>query len=241
MMGTSWHRLTMAHTLSTNAAMRHLAAWGARHGTVLVAHGQSAGHGRTGRTWEAPPGALLLSALLRPVAPMPLLSLLAGVAAAEAVDLPALHLKWPNDLMLGDAKCGGILVEGRWAGDRPEHLIVGIGVNVAAAPALGGTSCLRDHGSDLDAAQLADRFLDRLDHWLAAADPSALLTAWKGRCRLWGRAVTVYPPGGDPWAALVEDLAADGALLVRDGGGRLVALQSGEVRLTAADARQPLG
>jgi BirA family biotin operon repressor/biotin-[acetyl-CoA-carboxylase] ligase len=238
--GNPWHRLTMASTPSTSASLRRLAAWGARHGTVLQAERQTAGHGRTGRTWEAPPGALLLSALLRPSQPLPLLSLMVGVAAAEAIDLPDLHLKWPNDLLLGDDKCGGILVEGRWAGDRPEYLIVGIGVNVAAAPALGGTACLRAFGSPLDAAALSDRFLARLAVWLDDAEPSRLLAAWKARCRMWGRELTVFPPAGEPWAAVAMDLAADGALLVRDGAGRLSRLQAGEVRLTAAGARQPI-
>jgi BirA family biotin operon repressor/biotin-[acetyl-CoA-carboxylase] ligase len=237
---TPWHVLQLGETLSTSATLKRLAAWGAGHGTVVMAQHQAAGQGRTGRHWLSPPGALLLSALLRPDRPQPLLSLLVGVAAAEAVGLPDLHLKWPNDLLIGDDKCGGILVEGRWAGDRPEYLIVGIGVNVAAAPALSGTTCLQAHGSSLDAQELAGRLLDRLDHWLAEPEPTALLAAWRARCRMWGRELTVFPPGAAPWTAVAEDLADDGALVVRTASGAQRRLQSGEVRLTGAEARRPL-
>jgi BirA family biotin operon repressor/biotin-[acetyl-CoA-carboxylase] ligase len=224
--------------LSTSASLKRLAAWGARHGTVVLAGSQSAGHGRTGRSWLAPPGALLISLLLRPDRPLPLLSLVAAVAAAEAAGLPGLHLKWPNDLLIGDAKVGGILVEGRWAGERPEYLIVGLGVNVAEAPALGGTTCLRDHGSPLDAEVLAQRLMAACDRWLAEPD-AAVIAAWRSRCRMWGRPVTVHPGGGAPWPAVVTGLDPDGALLVRAADGAVHALRSGEVRLTAEDARLP--
>jgi BirA family biotin operon repressor/biotin-[acetyl-CoA-carboxylase] ligase len=235
-----WRIMPVTSTPSTSADLKRMADAGAAHGTVIVADRQTAGHGRTGRHWLSPPGALLLSALLRPDHALPLLSLMVGVAAAEAAVLPDLHLKWPNDLLIGDAKCGGILVEGRWAGDRPEYLIVGVGVNVAAAPALSGTTCLRDHGSSLDAAGLAARLLQRLDHWLAEPDPEVLLAAWRARCRMWGRDLTVYPPGGEPWAAVAADLAADGALIVRDAAGQVRSLRSGEVRLTSSEERRPL-
>jgi BirA family biotin operon repressor/biotin-[acetyl-CoA-carboxylase] ligase len=235
---TPWHVLRQDEILSTSTSLKRLASWGARHGTVVLAKAQSAGHGRTGRHWLAPPGALLISLLLRPTQPLPLLSLLAAVAVAEAADLPGLHLKWPNDLLIGDAKVGGILVEGRWAGDRPDYLIVGVGVNVAAPPALGGTTCLRDHGSPLDAEALARRLLAACDRWLNEPD-AAVIAAWRARCRMWGAAVTVHPAGAEPWPAVVAGLAPDGALLVRATDGTPHALRSGEVRLTAEDARLP--
>ena len=99
------HRLTD----STNARARDLAGAGAPHGTLVTAGEQTAGRGRQGRTWVAPPGrALLMSLVVRP--PSPLIPLAAGVAVAELVGG---QIKWPNDVLLDDRKVAGILVEGR--------------------------------------------------------------------------------------------------------------------------------
>src|SRR5579859_7091500 len=95
-------------------------------GSIVVAQHQKAGRGRAGKRWEAPPGtALLASFVLRP---NPILSLAAGVAAAEACG-PPVRLKWPNDLLLGDKKLGGILVEA-----TSTKAICGIGINLSWAP-----------------------------------------------------------------------------------------------------------
>jgi BirA family transcriptional regulator, biotin operon repressor / biotin---[acetyl-CoA-carboxylase] ligase len=118
---------------STNAEALRLAAGGEPDGFVVVADAQSAGRGRLGRSWWAEPGtALLASWLIRPtLAPerLPLLSLVAGIAAARAASAAAgvdTRLKWPNDLLLGGRKLGGILAEtdGRGA------VVVGLGLNV---------------------------------------------------------------------------------------------------------------
>lgn len=145
----------VAETGSTNADAMELARQGEREGIVLVADHQTAGRGRAGRTWTAPPGAgLLLSVLLRPpAAVMDLSTMVVAVAAAEAVEAVAgfaPRLKWPNDLVwpgdgsAPDRKLAGILAEADWpagsavsAGWKPpaDHekavVIVGIGLNVA--------------------------------------------------------------------------------------------------------------
>src|ERR1051326_992056 len=106
---------------STQEAARELPI-----GSVVVADHQTAGRGRLGRRWEAPPGsALLASFVLRPHR---LLSLAAGVAAAEACG-PDVRLKWPNDLLLRGRKPGGILVEA-----TSDKAICGIGINLTCAP-----------------------------------------------------------------------------------------------------------
>src|SRR3954462_3377768 len=111
---------------STNARARELAATGAPHGTLVTTDHQTAGRGRQGRGWVAPPGrALALSLVLR--RPDPLLSLRAGLAVADLAGARA-RVKWPNDVLLDGRKVAGILVEGRpqegWA-------IAGIGGNAA--------------------------------------------------------------------------------------------------------------
>ncbi len=147
-------------TGSTNVDAMELARQGEREGIVLVADHQTAGRGRAGRTWTAPPGAgLLLSILLRPpAAVMDLCTMAVAVAAASAVESVAgfsPRLKWPNDLVwpgdgsVPDRKLAGILAEADWpassaisAGWKPPAagekavVVVGIGLNVAWPDAL---------------------------------------------------------------------------------------------------------
>lgn len=153
----------VATTGSTNTDVMALARQGEREGVVVVADHQSAGRGRAGRTWTAPPGAsLLCTVLLRPPAPVaPLVTFALAVAAAEAVEqLTGVRpgLKWPNDLVVEDVaadgsvrtrKLAGILAEAEWpvgsgvaAGHRepaPHEratVAAGIGLNVAWGPDL---------------------------------------------------------------------------------------------------------
>src|SRR5664280_2786434 len=122
---------------STNAEAKSLANAGAPEGTVVIAECQTAGRGRLGRRWVSPAGkGLLFSVLLRPTMPMEdahLLTLVAAAAAAEAIEAIAgtpVHIKWPNDLFLGDRKAGGILMEVSGEQDEVEWVVVGIGINV---------------------------------------------------------------------------------------------------------------
>lgn len=145
----------VAGTGSTNADLMELARQGEPEGIVLVADHQTAGRGRAGRSWEAPPGSsLLMSVLLRPPAPVvEMCTMAVSLAAAEAVEAVAGFapaLKWPNDLVwpgdgsAQDRKLAGILAEADWpAGSTPADgyhrppdgeriaVVVGIGVNVS--------------------------------------------------------------------------------------------------------------
>src|SRR2546427_1102691 len=118
-------------TGSTNAVARGLAEAGAPEGLLVVAEAQSAGRGRAGRRWITPEGtALAFSLVLRPVAPpaqAARLTMLAGLAVCEAIEqvcgLPA-ALKWPNDILIGGRKAGGILGEAATDGERLEFAIL---------------------------------------------------------------------------------------------------------------------
>src|SRR5467141_1435799 len=90
-------------------------------GSVVLADHQTAGRGRLDHRWETPPGTALLVSFV--LAPNPLLSLAAGVAAVEACG-SGVRLKWPNDLLLGGRKVGGILVDA-----TPAKAVCGIGIN----------------------------------------------------------------------------------------------------------------
>src|SRR3972149_6765033 len=131
----------LAVTDSTNRVAMEMAENGAPHGTVVVADEQTAGRGRMGRRWESPPGKnLYVSLLLRPPVPTveaPRLSLVAGVALADAVEEMGVSpsLKWPNDLYLGERKAAGILAEMASDPDGVRHVVIGVGLNVNMAEA----------------------------------------------------------------------------------------------------------
>ena len=210
-------------TDSTNQRAKDLAAAGAPHGTLVTAEEQTAGRGRQGRVWTAPPGdALLASWVLHELDE--LLPVRAAVAVSESLPVES-RIKWPNDIWVNGRKLSGILVEGRpqegWA-------VLGIGVNVttrefphelreiATSLALTGVSTTRDNVlAALNAA---------LERWLAAPAED-VLAAWRARDALLGAEVAW--DGGRGTAAGVTDA---GALRVETADG-VVELDAGEVHL----------
>jgi BirA family biotin operon repressor/biotin-[acetyl-CoA-carboxylase] ligase len=225
-------RLHLRATTSTNDRARALAAAGAPHGTLVTAASQTAGRGRQGRTWSAPPGrSLLMSLVLR--SPDRMLPLAAAVAVAEAAG-PDAAIKWPNDVLLGGRKLAGILAEARpqdgWA-------VLGIGVNVAVR--------MEDLPDDLrptaatlgleprDVETVLGRVLAALERSLAL-DRAALLDAWRARDALLGHPVSWA--GGSGVAAGID---GDGRLVVDLEHGGRTALESGEVHLGGGRARTP--
>jgi BirA family transcriptional regulator, biotin operon repressor / biotin---[acetyl-CoA-carboxylase] ligase len=216
-------RLHLRVTDSTNTRARELAANGAPHGTLVTAGEQSAGRGRQGRTWSAPAGrALLCSVVVRD--PPRLLSLLAGVATAEAVG-PEAKLKWPNDVHLDGRKVAGILVEGR---PQEGWGVVGVGVNVAVRPVdlppelagQAGTLGLEPEAIET----VLDSLLAGLDRWLSAPEEE-MLEAVRARDALLGQTITWA--GGTARGAGID---AQGRLVVETPQGPQ-ALNAGEVHL----------
>jgi BirA family biotin operon repressor/biotin-[acetyl-CoA-carboxylase] ligase len=217
-------RLHLRETPSTNDRARALAVAGAPHGTLVTAGVQTAGRGRQGRTWTAPPGSsLLLSLVLREVDP--LLSLRAGLAVADLAGAAA-RVKWPNDVLLDGRKVAGILAEGRpqegWA-------VLGIGVNAAVEPdelvAWAGT--LGRARGELDA--VLEELLLALERRLG--EPAeACLAALRGRDALLDQPLSWA--GGSGTGGGIDER---GALRVRlDSGGETL-LDAGEVHLGTAD------
>ena len=123
---------------STQEEAHRLAALGAPHGTAVASRVQTGGRGTRGRQWFSPAGGLWLSVVCRPGegAAAEAAGLRVGLAVADLLErlLPAssrVGVKWPNDLLLGDHKVGGILAEARWQGDTVAWIVVGVGINVA--------------------------------------------------------------------------------------------------------------
>jgi BirA family transcriptional regulator, biotin operon repressor / biotin---[acetyl-CoA-carboxylase] ligase len=166
-------------------------------GSVVVADHQTAGRGRLDHRWEAPSGtALLASFVLRP---NPLLSLAAGVAAAEACG-PDVRLKWPNDLLLGGRKVGGILVEA-----TPAKAVCGIGINLTSAPA--GAATLNQPRQ-----QLLERLRPAVERW-CSAPPDHVLARWRSLSDTLGRRVRVELPDRS-FEGVAQDIGEGGELIV---------------------------
>jgi BirA family transcriptional regulator, biotin operon repressor / biotin---[acetyl-CoA-carboxylase] ligase len=213
-------RLHLRETGSTNERARALAAAGAPHGTLVTAGVQTAGRGRQGRTWVAPPGrALLLSLVLRETDP--LLPLRAGLAVADLAG-PAARVKWPNDVLVDGRKVAGVLVEGR---PQEDWAVVGVGVNVALRPEdlPQGAGTLGRAPGELEAA-LAE-LLEALTRRLAEPAESALV-ALRERDALLGQSVAWS--SGTGTAAGIDPRG--GLRITRDDGTETV-LDAGEVHL----------
>ena len=216
-------RVHHRRTDSTNARGRELAAAGAPHGTLITAGEQTAGRGRQGRTWSAPPGrALLMSLVLRE---WPRLLPLAAALAVADVAREATTIKWPNDVLLDGRKLAGILVEGR---SQEGWMVLGIGLNVALRPDDFPPE-LRDTAATLgrDPAEVEPalhELLGALDGWLSVPHDD-IVAAFRARDALAGREVSWADGSG-----VAEGIDGDGRLLVR-AGDELVTLDAGEVHL----------
>ncbi|MCW2811229.1 MAG: biotin--[acetyl-CoA-carboxylase] ligase [Friedmanniella sp.] len=222
-------------TGSTNADLAAQARAGARPGSVLVTGHQSAGRGRQGRTWTAPPGtAVALSVLVAPDVPVQRwtwLPLVAGLAVSDALrqaaDVPAV-LKWPNDVLILDRKVCGILAE-RVETPYGPACVVGMGINIdltedqlpvptatslaIATHELGGSAVLTTRTQLV--AQVLVSLARILEHWAGLENDAALAVAYRERCVTLGRRVRVMLAGDQVVQGTAEDVDAEGRLVVR--------------------------
>jgi BirA family biotin operon repressor/biotin-[acetyl-CoA-carboxylase] ligase len=222
---------------STNERAKDLAREGAPHGTVVTADEQTAGRGRQGRVWVAPPrAALLMSLVVRDLgdreALLPLTTAVAVCDAVEGLGVESCAIKWPNDVWVNRRKLAGILIEAR----RHEGVaVIGLGLNVSTARE-DFPEELRDSATSL-AMESPDRglsreevlaaLMDAMEGWLVQ-EPQTVLAAWRQRDALRGNRVEWA--GGEGVAAGINET---GALLVDTSAGQ-VALDAGEVHLRRA-------
>ena len=232
---------TAASTGSTNAdlAMRISAGEHVAEGNWLVANRQSAGKGRQGREWFDGAGNFMGSTVVWPAASDPAastLALMTGLAVLETVGplLPPPHtgmLKWPNDVLIAGAKLSGVLLER--SGDA---VIIGIGVNLAAAPEVAdrSTTSLAKFGPapdrDTFAANLSRQFATELDRWRSfGIEP--MLRRWHAAAHPLGTPLLIGEPGEEPIAGEYAGLSTDGALQLRLTDGTRRTIHAGEIRL----------
>ena len=229
---------------STNDRARVAALAGAPEGLLVMADAQTAGRGRRGRTWLAPPGgAILASVLLRPMAPpaeafaTTMIFALAARAAARAWGVPA-TLKWPNDVLVGPRKLAGILAEAGTTGERLDYIVVGFGVNVAFDPAALGleavaTSLAAEGGGAAPdrAAVLACILAEaeaRYRIW-QAGDDDAVWREWAAALTTPGKPVRVEVAPDQIVSGTALRVERDGALIVRTAEGSETRVVAGTV------------
>jgi BirA family biotin operon repressor/biotin-[acetyl-CoA-carboxylase] ligase len=230
------HVIYEASVASTNLLARALLRQGAADGTVVVTDDQMRGRGRLGREWIAVPcSGLTFSVCLRPPAARRLHALSPAAALAvhdvvhDVVD-ERCTLKWPNDVLVDGAKVCGILIELDEMGDH-QTAVVGIGLNVNAAPPLASATCLAAcTGAPLAREPLLMRLLATLEQYVHAAEgtPDAVIRQWHDRLDTLGRQVRVQSTTGMVEGVAV-DVDAEGALLVRTHDGTTSAVHAGDI------------
>jgi BirA family biotin operon repressor/biotin-[acetyl-CoA-carboxylase] ligase len=229
---------------STNVRAVELARSGAPDGAVVVADTQSAGRGRLGRRWFAPPGtSLLISLVLRPElepAKAPRATMLCSLAAIEAIRQVSgvrAEIKWPNDLVVGERKLGGVLTELGLSGASLDYVVVGMGINVNLAPGslpevmTPPTSLLAETGRSASRLALLTALLEgveaRYERLQAGWSPHA---EWRQHLATLGQSVQI----GTPEEVIIGqalDVDADGALLVLTPEGTQRRILVGDVTL----------
>lgn len=235
-------------TESTNNDALEAARAGAPHGSVYFADEQRAGRGRGGNAWHSATGdGLYISVLLRPrvpIARLPLLPLAAGLAAADAIRTVSglmADLRWPNDILFGPRKAGGILVEAHTEVLVPAYAVIGIGINVhqrafppdlaTDATSLDLEACRRIARQPLLAALL--KSLER--EAVALEDPAVppSIPARVEQASTWVRGRTVEVHGPQACTGLTVGLDGNGFLLVETSSG-IATVQTGGIRKAAS-------
>lgn len=234
---------------STNTHAMQAGADRAPHGSVYLADAQTAGRGRAAHSWSSPPGSgLYVSVLLRPaLAPADALwfSLAAGLAAQAAIHAVAgftPELRWPNDLLAGGRKLGGILTEMQGEATRVRFLVIGIGINVHARafpPELAHTAtslAIEKPGVSLTRQALLIALLQALATEidpLTGPDPQTAQQSLRARLEAtspWMRGKRVTVGEERPFSGITEGLDTRGFLQVRTDAGELRTVLSGGVR-----------
>jgi BirA family biotin operon repressor/biotin-[acetyl-CoA-carboxylase] ligase len=233
---------------STNDVARELAAQGAPEGTLVIADEQTAGKGRRGRRWLAPPAtSLLMSLLFRPrfLAPyqaqrLTMICSLAVIEAIEAVTGLSAAIKWPNDIVVQGKKAGGILTELGGTGQRLDFAVVGLGLNVnldfGAVQAMEelaatATSLSQELGREVSRLALLWRVLENVEGRYQRLGAGELPhDEWASRLVTLDHHVMVDTPQGvvEGWA---EGVDADGALILRANCGERRRVLAGDVTL----------
>ncbi|MEM2925458.1 MAG: biotin--[acetyl-CoA-carboxylase] ligase [Methanocellales archaeon] len=223
---------------STNEVARELAEKGAGEGLVVLAESQTMGRGRLGRTWASPQGGIWLSIILRPNLPPSnahLLSLAAGVGAADAINKLGLEakLKWPNDVMIRDKKVCGILLELAAEVEAINYAILGVGINanneLPVEIQKTATTLKKELGREVERAKFVQELLLELEkkYFLFKRDPSVILNRWRALSNILGEKVQVKTLN-ENFIGIARDISSDGSLIIEIEDGSIKQVMAGD-------------
>ncbi|HIJ79005.1 MAG: biotin--[acetyl-CoA-carboxylase] ligase [Desulfobulbaceae bacterium] len=240
----------LAVTESTNTVAMELCRKGATGGTIVLTETQTMGRGRlSGRKWLSPKGCgLYLSIILYPnlsPADYPKITLATGVAVCKALTAETsapVKLKWPNDLLINDKKCGGILTEtGPFSATGPTPVIIGIGINVGTGAedfsgelAATATSLLLATGKRYDRGVLLRSIITEIDIVITCLEQEGfrnVLQDWQRLDAYRDRTVTWVNSRGEMVSGISMGPDEDGLLHIRDQKSEIHAIISGDINL----------
>src|SRR3989442_10221590 len=230
-----YKRLKSTNTTAYRIAQRSASEW-----TVLVADVKTGGRGRGQKKWESPKGGLWVSIILRPKVPsprLPLLQFLAAIATQQALENEtglSVLLKWPNDLVLANAKLGGILVESKTIGESVTFAILGIGLNINQSKAQlppRATSLRLVSGNQSDPRLLLRAILDQIRSSYDDFDnPSKIMEDWWRNCVHRPTRVQVTLPK-DTVTGISRAINEDGSLVIETDDRKIRKVSEGSLRL----------
>ncbi len=230
---------------STNLCAKTLAGSGAEEGTVIITEFQTAGRGRLGRTWQAEAEKnLLFSVIIRPkleINKIGLLPFFAAVGVAQALETVTgirFECKWPNDVLLNEKKCCGILLESSFQNNVLDYAVIGIGVNVNQKAfdveiKERATSLSQECGREFDRRELFHRIMTSLELLYSEVKNGNFiktLNEWRVRTTIFGKQITISQ-AGELLNGRAIALSADGGLVIATPDGQRVCY-AGDVILT---------
>ncbi|MBQ4259249.1 MAG: biotin--[Lachnospiraceae bacterium] len=226
---------------STNLEARRQAKEHAPEGRVIVANQQTDGRGRRGRSWSSPDGNLYFSIILRPTLPLeqiPPLTLLMGLAVADALGCEQAKIKWPNDIVIDGKKVSGILAEmAPVEGGISPFIIIGVGVNISVQgleeelqnTAIGIMEAAgRGQGREALLLKILELFETYYQEYCERGGFDSFVDRYNARCVNCNREVLVQSPAGD-FRGTALGVNEKGELLVRRTDGSLECITAGEV------------
>jgi BirA family biotin operon repressor/biotin-[acetyl-CoA-carboxylase] ligase len=226
---------------STMDTARQQVRKGAAEGTVVVAGEQTGGRGRGKRIWLSPPGNIALSVILYPdIASLPYLIMIASLAMAHGIEettgLKA-DIKWPNDVLIGGKKVGGILIENEISGGKTARAVIGIGINIALEETaienstLPATSLEKEIKQRVSKGDLTRSLLAEMERlYLLLPDGGLIFGAWRDKLVTLGKRVTVAM-NDKVLEGIAESVDESGSLALRLDDGECIRIVAGDVTL----------
>jgi BirA family biotin operon repressor/biotin-[acetyl-CoA-carboxylase] ligase len=236
---------------STNTVAEELIHQGAPHLSLVVANSQTAGKGRSGRSWVTKPGkSLAFSLILRPDGgflaedQLEKISGLGALAVAETLTkklgLEA-EIKWPNDVLVGGKKVSGILVDLDWQGSDLKGIVIGIGVNVFQGsvpdiPLNFPASSLEEEGAkDISRLELLNDLIQSILHWYPRVTTQSFITAWDAYLAFKDQEVIMYSDGKPINQGKLIGISGDGTLILLSDVGEKSYFRTGEIYFQLVD------